>query len=34
VHLAANPSTYPDLLHWLGQLGDPAIDSALARRGV
>jgi hypothetical protein len=34
VHLAANPSTYPDLLHWLAQLGDPAIDAALARRGA
>ncbi|MBT0995582.1 hypothetical protein KIN34_14960 [Cellulomonas sp. DKR-3] len=34
VHLAANPSTYPDLLHWLGQLGDPQIDAELARRGA
>ena len=32
VHLAANPSTYPDLLDWLGRLGDPEIDAALARR--
>ena len=30
--IAQNPSTYPDLLRWLGQLGDPAIDVALARR--
>ena len=30
--IAQNPSTYPDLLQWLGQLGDPAIDAALARR--
>lgn len=32
VHLASNPSTYPDLLEWLGRLGDPEIDAALARR--
>lgn len=32
VHLASNPSTYPDLLEWLGRLGDPQIDAALARR--
>ncbi len=32
VHLASNPSTYPDLLDWLGRLGDPQIDAALARR--
>lgn len=30
--IAANPSTYPGLLQWLGHLGDPAIDAALARR--
>lgn len=30
--LALNPSTYPALVDWLGQLGDPAINSALARR--
>jgi len=30
--IAQNPSTYPDLLQWLGQLGDPAVDAALARR--
>jgi len=33
VHLASNPSTYPDLVAWLGRLGDPEIDAALARRG-
>lgn len=33
-HVAANPSTYPALLDWLGALGDPAVDAALrARRG-
>jgi len=32
VHLASNPSTYPDLVAWLGRLGDPEIDAALARR--
>jgi hypothetical protein len=31
-YIAANPSTYPDLLAWLGTLGDPAIDAALAAR--
>lgn len=31
--LALNPSTYPALLDWLGALGDPDIDAALARRG-
>lgn len=30
--VAANPSTYSGLLHWLGQFGDPAIDAAIARR--
>lgn len=30
--VAANPSTYADLLTWLGQLGDPAVDAALAQR--
>ncbi|WP_155293367.1 variant leucine-rich repeat-containing protein [Rhodococcoides fascians] len=30
--VAANPSTYHDLLDWLGKLGDPAVDAALARR--
>lgn len=32
--VAANPSTYPALLEWLGNLGDPAVDAALrSRRG-
>jgi hypothetical protein len=31
--LAKNPSTYPALIEWLGQLGDPAVDAALAQRG-
>ena len=31
-YIAANPSTYDGLLEWLGGLGDPAIDAALARR--
>ncbi len=30
--LAENPSTYPELLQWLGQLGDPEVNAALARR--
>ncbi len=30
--VAANPSTYPDLLTWLGQLGDPAVNAALKAR--
>lgn len=30
--LAKNPSTYPALVEWLGQLGDPAVDAALAQR--
>jgi hypothetical protein len=30
--VALNPSTYPDLLHWLAQLHDPAVDAALAAR--
>ena len=33
-YLAANPSTYPELLAWLGSLGDPAVDEALRARGV
>ena len=33
VAVAANPSTYPDLLTWLSQLGDPAVNEALGRRG-
>ncbi|QAY63045.1 hypothetical protein ET495_07070 [Xylanimonas allomyrinae] len=31
--VAANPSTYPALLDWLGALGDPQIDAALRARG-
>ncbi|MFP7695754.1 hypothetical protein [Trueperella sp. LYQ143] len=31
--IALNPSTYPALLEWLGQLGDPTVDAALAQRG-
>jgi len=30
--VAANPSAYPDLLAWLAQLHDPAVDAALASR--
>jgi len=30
--LALNPATYPALIEWLGQIGDPAINAALARR--
>ncbi|SDD10019.1 hypothetical protein SAMN05216410_2826 [Sanguibacter gelidistatuariae] len=30
--VAANPSTYPALLGWLGQLGDPEVDAALRNR--
>nr|NLD40730.1 hypothetical protein [Actinomycetales bacterium] len=30
--LAGNPATYPDLLSWLGRLGIPEVDAALARR--
>lgn len=30
--LARNPNTYPELLEWLAQLHDPAIDAALATR--
>ncbi|MBS7076053.1 MAG: hypothetical protein KH082_08690, partial [Bifidobacterium longum] len=28
--IARNPNTYPALIEWLGQLGDPAINAALA----
>ena len=28
--IASNPSTYPDLRTWLGQLGDPSVNAALA----
>lgn len=31
--LASNPSTYQALLDWLGELGDPDVDAALAARG-
>ena len=30
--IAANPSTYPGLLEWLSELGDPEIDAAIAAR--
>lgn len=30
--VARNPAAYPGLLEWLGGLGDPAVDSALAAR--
>ena len=30
--VAANPSTYPALLDWLGALGDPLVDAALRTR--
>lgn len=30
--IARNPNTYPALIEWLGQLGDPAINAALAFR--
>ncbi|MCK5891741.1 hypothetical protein [Aeromicrobium sp.] len=29
---AGNPQAYPGMLEWLGQLGDPEVDAALARR--
>lgn len=32
VCIARNPNTYPALLDWLRQLGDPDIDAALASR--
>ena len=32
VYLAKHPAAYPDLLSWLGRLGDPAVDAALAER--
>ncbi|WP_106535925.1 hypothetical protein [Haloactinopolyspora alba] len=32
-YVASNPSTYPELVEWLRQLGDPAVDAALQRRG-
>ncbi|MFC7961315.1 variant leucine-rich repeat-containing protein [Rhodococcoides kroppenstedtii] len=30
--VAANPNTYPGLLEWLSNLGDPQVDQALAAR--
>ncbi len=30
--VASNPKAYPDLLTWLGNLGDPDVDDALERR--
>ncbi|MCL3790927.1 hypothetical protein H6X66_11555, partial [Actinomyces sp. AC-18-1] len=33
-YIAENPRTYPALLEWLGSLGDPAVDAALARRAA
>lgn len=30
--IARNPNTYPALIEWLGQFGDPAINAALAFR--
>ncbi len=30
--VASNPTTYPALLEWLGQLGDPDVDAALKSR--
>lgn len=30
--IAVHPQAYPDLLTWLSQLGDPAVDDALSRR--
>lgn len=32
VFVAMNPSAYPGLVHWLAQLGDPAVDAAIASR--
>ncbi|RRD49318.1 hypothetical protein EII12_10635 [Buchananella hordeovulneris] len=32
--IALNPSTYPALLEWLGALGDPAVNQALAQRSA
>lgn len=32
--VAGNPSTYPELLEWLGMLGDPRVDAALTARQV
>src|SRR5699024_3222643 len=30
--VAGNPTAYPDLLDWLANLNDPAVDAALAAR--
>ncbi|MBX9246071.1 hypothetical protein ICW40_14810 [Actinotalea ferrariae] len=30
--VASNPAAYPGLLQWLGALGDPSVDAALAAR--
>lgn len=30
--IAMNPATYPALVEWLGELGDPAVNVALAQR--
>lgn len=32
--IALNPSTYPALLDWLGALGDPLVNQALAQRSA
>jgi len=32
VAVVSNPSTYPGLLEWLGGLGEPAVDAAIAAR--
>ena len=32
VAVAGNPSTYPGLLEWLGSMGEPAVDAAIAAR--
>ncbi|GAA1157096.1 hypothetical protein [Nesterenkonia sandarakina] len=32
--IAENPNTYPELLQWLSELGDPAVDAALRRRSA
>ncbi|MCB2413376.1 hypothetical protein LGT39_11025 [Demequina sp. TTPB684] len=30
--VAANPSAYPELLEWMGKLGEPAVDEAISKR--
>ncbi|WP_291380326.1 hypothetical protein [Demequina sp.] len=32
--VAANPSAYPELLDWMGQLGEPAVDAQIAKRNA